>query len=131
MADPRHILDHALGGSKQRALRRSAGARRRSVAISSDIERDRETVTEYVQCVQCGRHWAWEHGSGRLRGWSWRLNGITCGPDCIAGESGVSQEQFLANMEAGMPAHEAARHRPVVGRVEAEPPKSAGGVILP
>ena len=128
MTQPNPLLDpdYALGGSKQRRLRRSAGRARRAVVVSRAVERDEETVSEYVMCVHCGRHWLFERGSGRARGWCMNCGGFTCGPGCVAGGDCVPYGQFLDNLEAGMPAYAAARHRPARGRVEAAPPGSGG-----
>ena len=60
-----------------------------------------EQVFDTVQCVHCGRHWVWKHGSGKRRGWCTKCNGITCGhPGC---DACVPIEQRLSNREAGRP----------------------------
>lgn len=115
--------EYAIAGAKQRDLRRSAPpGKRRSVMVSRDRERDRETVTEYVMCCHCGRHWQYQVGSGRLRGFCLRCNDITCGPLCPVGDNCVPVQQFLENLERGLTLQEACRHRPIS--------VSAGGVLL-
>lgn len=109
----------AIAGDRQRARRRSAGRHCRSVLISSDLERDRATVTEMWQCCHCGAHHPEQSNTGKLRGWCTNCNARFCGPLC---ETCVPLEQLLANLEAGLPFHLARRQRPI--RV------SAGGVIL-
>ena len=42
---------------------------------------DGQCVADTRQCVHCGRHWFWEHGSGRKRGFCLNCMGITCGND--------------------------------------------------
>lgn len=109
----------AYGGDKQRAQRRSApSGQRRSVLISSDIERDCQTVTELVMCAHCGRHWPWRVGASDIRGWCSKCNGFTCGPLCPAGLECVPHEQFIENIENGRPLN----HRPTM--------VATGGVIL-
>jgi hypothetical protein len=64
-----------------------------------------------VMCVHCNRHWVWQQGSGRKRGWCMRCNGITCGlPTC---DACVPLEQRLENWEHGRPTE----FRPTVAAV--------------
>jgi hypothetical protein len=58
-----------------------------------------EKVVDTVQCVHCGRHWLWEPGSGKQRGFCLGCNGITCGSKKC--DVCVPMEQQLENMEAG------------------------------
>ena len=39
---------------------------------------------ETLQCVHCGKHWIYEPGSGRRRGWCAPCNGVTCGAERCA-----------------------------------------------
>lgn len=36
---------------------------------------------ETRQCSHCGRHWIFEPGSGKKRGYCYACNGLTCGAD--------------------------------------------------
>ena len=86
--------------------------------ISTDRETGRESITDFVQCVHCGRSWQFVAGSGRERGYCLACDGITCGPGCIAGDACVPKELMLENMEAGRPLN----YRPIKA--------SVGGVLL-
>lgn len=90
---------------------------RGGVLISTPQGGGPAVARDTVACCHCGRHWVWEPGSGRVRGWCLRCAGLTCGsPRCCAC---VPVEQWLENVEAGR----AADFRPILGRVEAEPPR--------
>lgn len=69
-----------------------------SVLITDDPDLPQAVHTPFTQCVHCGRHVQYQPGSGRLRGWCWRCNGMFCGPDC---EKCVAKEQQLENMAQG------------------------------
>lgn len=79
-----------------------------------------------LQCVHCGYIWTPEPGSGRKRGFCTRCNGFTCGRKDCRKNACLPLEQWLENVEAGRPED----YKPIVGRVEAEPPRSADGVLL-
>lgn len=53
---------------------------------------------ETLQCVHCGGHWIRQPGSGRVRGFCTRCQGVVCGErncwEC------VPEELMLLNMEA-------------------------------
>lgn len=41
-------------------------------------------VASTVQCVHCSAHWAFQPGSGKLRGWCFKCQGPLCGhPNCL------------------------------------------------
>lgn len=83
-----------------------------------DLERDS------LRCCHCGTHFWVTPGSGKARGFCTRCGAVTCGaPTCAAC---VPLEQQLENKEQGNPLD----HVPIVGRVEAEPPRSPGGLYL-
>lgn len=113
----------------RREDRRAAPTGQRvGVLISQAYEGGPEQHTDLVQCGHCQQIWPYVRGSGVKRGWCMACGKITCGSaDC---DVCVSARQLLDNMGQGMPYHEARKHKPIVGRVEAEPPRSAGGVIL-
>jgi hypothetical protein len=47
--------------------------------VSGLVFLDGQETGETRQCVHCGRHWIWQHGSGRVRGYCMNCGGITCG----------------------------------------------------
>jgi len=47
--------------------------------IAGGILCDDHQIADTKQCVHCGRHWQWEHGSGKVRGYCMNCGGITCG----------------------------------------------------
>jgi hypothetical protein len=53
------------------------GARGYVIVSSPDGPCDIQKETR--QCVHCGNHWIYEPGSGRVRGWCMKCNGVTCG----------------------------------------------------
>lgn len=55
---------------------------------------------ETKKCVHCGRHFHARPGSGKIRGYCARCNGVFCSPTCTAC---VPEEQQLDNREAGRP----------------------------
>ena len=67
----------------------------------SDPESDR--IIEQMptlQCCHCGFTWAYQPGSGRIRGWCMKCHGPVCGPRCA---ECVPKERQLENIEAGRP----------------------------
>lgn len=75
--------------------------------------------SDTVSCCHCGYTWVFQPGSGRRRGFCLRCNHITCGRECCERMGCVPQEQQIENMEA----FRAIDSRPIVGRVDAEPPR--------
>lgn len=63
-----------------------------------------------VACVHCGGHFAIQPGSGRIRGYCMNCSGPICGPSCAAC---VPVEQYLANLEAGLPSELADKFTPI------------------
>lgn len=112
-------------------------AQRRGVLISQGYEGGPEQHIDLIQCCHCQQVFPFVRNSGVERGWCMNCGQITCGrhecDDC------VPWQQMIANMEAGMPWAQAKRHRPIVGRVEAEPPRASlktrgqtdSGILLP
>lgn len=67
---------------------------------SGHILRDGAEVADTRQCVHCGRHWIWQRGSGRKRGFCMQCMGITCGgPRC---DPCLPLERRLELYEKGM-----------------------------
>lgn len=64
-------------------------------------------VVATMMCCHCGRHIPYRPGSGVVRGWCQRCNGMTCGPQC---EACRPTEQLLENLEKGRPAD----YRPII-----------------
>lgn len=58
----------------------------------------RVSESETHLCCHCGGHFVMQKGSGRLRGFCTRCNGLICGPACA---NCVPAEQLLENIEAG------------------------------
>lgn len=82
-----------------------------------------EVHAELMQCCHCRHSFEVIRGSGRLRGWCYGCNAVTCGSQfCM---NCVPFEQQLANREKGLPA---LTPRAPQASVPAEPPKS---LILP
>lgn len=76
--------------------------------VIADPSSDRPLLeVKTVQCVHCGGHWIPRPGSGTVRGWCQSCAGPVCGPGC---SDCVPVEQYLENMEKGMPAD----FRPIV-----------------
>jgi len=75
-------------------------------------------------CCHCGAHWVPVKGSRRKYGVCYRCMGYTCGPACVARQYGtcVPYDVYLLILEGKLTGV------PIVGRVEAEPPKA---LILP
>lgn len=46
---------------------------------SGHIILDGNQVADTIQCVHCGRHWVPIKGSGRVRGFCMKCNGMVCG----------------------------------------------------
>lgn len=97
-----------------------AGRLTRGVLISTPHDSDKKVEQSTVQCVHCLRVWLWQPGSGRVRGWCARCNGLTCGPGC--GAVCVHFEQLLENLEKGMPYELARLFAPIIVSVPAAPP---------
>lgn len=58
-------------------------------------EENRDTI----RCQHCGAHWVPERGSGRVRGYCMRCQGVTCGAEpCERGC--VPYEQMIERIEA-------------------------------
>lgn len=55
---------------------------------------------ETHQCVHCGGHFVMVRGSGKLRGYCSRCDGLVCGPGCA---DCVPVEVLLENIEKGRP----------------------------
>jgi len=51
---------------------------------SGHILLDGQQVADTAQCVHCNAHFVMRQGSGTLRGWCTRCNGVVCGPRCAA-----------------------------------------------
>lgn len=65
------------------------------------LDSDKKINLPTMQCRHCGRHWVYEKGSGRRRGFCMMCNGITCGrKEC---DPCRPAEQWLENVEGGMP----------------------------
>ena len=77
-----------------------------------------------LMCVHCGQHGIPVKGSGTVRGFCTRCMGHTCGPSCVTRQYGVCvpYDVYLLILEGKLTSV------PIVGRVEAEPPKA---LILP
>lgn len=60
----------------------------------------RTTEQETHQCVHCGGHFLLVRGSGKLRGYCARCDGLVCGPGCA---ECVPTEVLLENIERGRP----------------------------
>ena len=60
-----------------------------------------EQTFDTVQCCHCGRHWVFEPGSGRKRGYCLKCNAITCGNERC--DLCVPIEAQIDNMEHGRP----------------------------
>lgn len=76
------------------------------IGTTQIIPHDGGPITEYdlVCCIHCGYTWAWQPGSGRIRGWCMTCNGLLCGRKfcreqvpCRHWLHGIDQ------MEAGLP----------------------------
>lgn len=81
---------------------------------------DNKEVGVTRQCCHCGCHVLSVKGSGKIRGWCMRCNGWTCGPNCPTAHLGcVPFETLLEVMEGKY----SLSNIPIIGRVEAEPPK--------
>jgi hypothetical protein len=88
-------------------LRKNSRLRPAGYTVSSDFDGGLHEA-DTLQCVHCGLHWQVVKGSGRVRGFCMRCNGVTCGQK-KCGEC-VPSEQQLDNQEAGLPAmHQGAR----------------------
>lgn len=62
------------------------------------------TVTEdLVCCVHCGYIWSWSPGSGRVRGWCMKCNGLLCGRKCCRQRPCQHWMHGIENIEAGRP----------------------------
>jgi hypothetical protein len=107
-------------------LRHSAPAGlKRGILVSTPNDSDRAVERELIQCCHCAFTTVWVPGVEK--GWAvcWRCNDWHCSkPSCV--KSCVSKRQWLENKAAGR----AEDYSPVRARVGADPPKSAGGVIL-
>ena len=109
--------------------RRAAPASQRvGVLISQAYDGGPEQHIDLCQCIHCEALFPFVRGSGVTRGWCMGCNGMTCGRPCC--DPCVNRRQMIENMERGLPWAEAKKYKPVTGRVEAEPPRSTGGVIL-
>lgn len=85
---------------------------------SGTILSDGKDVAITRQCVHCNRHCLCVKGSGKRRGYCTRCNGfVCCEPGCPPGC--IPFEQILEAMEGTLDLN----NIPIVGRVEAEPPK--------
>jgi len=100
---------------------------RKATLISTPYEGGPERQADYVQCVHCQHPFLYTRGSGNVRGWCIRCNGMFCGPEC---ETCVPAEQLMKNLEAGMDFEQAKRHRPIKVSVPCAVPASAGGILL-
>lgn len=83
----------------------------RGTLISTPLDSDCVVERQTVQCVHCGRVWLWQPGSGRVRGFCTRCNGITCGSHAC--DVCVPLLQLVENLEAGMGYEQARLHRPI------------------
>jgi hypothetical protein len=120
----RYAASNAIAGDRQIANRRSAPrGKLAGVIVSTFTERDKEVVTEEIQCCHCGRNWVYQAGSGNLRGWCGCCSDFTCGPTCPAGTGCVPKEVFLDNLARGLPGW---TERPTMAQV----PATASGTLL-
>ena len=112
---------------------------KRGVIISTPYEGGRSVEMDACQCCHCQMVFPYVRNSGKDRGWCSMCRDLTCGrPEC---DPCVPVLQMLENMrgDSGIPWHLAKKHLPIVGRVEAAPPKAAtrtrgataGGILLP
>ena len=76
-------------------------------------------TTDLVSCAHCAYTWAWVKGSGRMRGFCTRCNGITCGRPWCNANGCVCRMRQIENMEQGKPDS----YRPIIVSVTAEPPR--------
>lgn len=106
--------------------RRSVSSRRkRGVLVSTPDDSDRVVERELIQCCHCQFTKAFELGDEKTWGLCWRCNDFHC-PRKTCREKCVPVRQWLQNKAEG----KAEDYTPVRARVGAEPPRSAGGVIL-
>ena len=49
---------------------------------SGGILLDGVQVADTAQCVHCGKHFVMRHGSGTVRGYCPKCDGLVCGPSC-------------------------------------------------
>ena len=62
---------------------RASGYIVRGVPSDQSVSGKIETI-ETRMCVHCGAQWIYKPGSGRLRGWCLKCNGLLCGKqECI------------------------------------------------
>jgi hypothetical protein len=94
-------------------------AARSGILITTPYEGGPVVIEDTVSCIHCAYTWVWRPGSGKRRGWCTRCNGIVCGRPHCAALGCVHRERLLENIEQGKPLG----HVPIVGRVEAEPPR--------
>jgi len=87
-------------------------SQRSGILISMPIDNDRVQQQDTVSCCHCGRVWLWVKGSGRVRGWCMRCNGVTCGNQAC--DECVPMLQMIQNLENGMSYEEARRHRNII-----------------
>ena len=69
---------------------------------------------DLVCCVHCGYTWAWQPGSGRVRGFCMKCNGLLCGRKCCRGRPCQHWMKGIENMEAGRPEDAPAAPRIIV-----------------
>lgn len=91
---------------------------KRGVLISTPKDSDRIVEHELIQCCHCQYTTVWAPGVEKGWGYCGRCANFHCSkPACH--KKCVPIKQWLENMHAGR----AGDHVPVVGRVEAEPPR--------
>jgi hypothetical protein len=130
MADVNIIVPNSLPINEAERTRRSAPAsQKRGVLISQAYEGGPQVHVDLCQCIHCEGVFPFVRGSGVRRGWCMNCNGMTCGRACC--DPCVNHRQMLENMERGMTWAQAKQHKPIVGRVEEEPPKAKPKLIIP
>lgn len=85
------------------------------ILISTPLDGGKPVTQATVMCAHCGRHWLWQPGSGRRRGFCTRCYGYTCGSEAC--DCCVSVDHLIDNLEAGMPYFLARTHRPIIASV--------------
>lgn len=65
------------------------------------LDSDKKVTVGTMCCAHCNRHWIYQPGSGRRRGWCGRCAAFTCGSDKCS--KCVPIEQWLENVEGGKP----------------------------
>lgn len=108
-------------------VRRHCAPRQQKIGIiqSAPYEGGKTVEGELIQCCHC--QWTQLYTPGVEKQWGlcyrcadWHCSKFTCRTKC------VSVQRWLENRRTGKPDD----YSPIWARVEAEPPRSPGGVIL-